>query len=216
VPDERYVPAAGRSAFTRLYDPVLRITMREGAWRPDLVDAVTTGHPRSVLEVGCGTGTLTLAMEQAAPETRLVGVDGDPEALDIARSKAAPGSGIEWVEGMAQELPFADGEFDRVVTSLVIHHLVPESKRSALAEMRRVLKPGGRLHVADFGKPHDPFMRAVFRANVQTFDGIENTRDHAEGRLPAYIEEAGFTDVRVGKRLRTAAGSLELITANRA
>jgi ubiquinone/menaquinone biosynthesis C-methylase UbiE len=214
VADERYVPAAGRPIFTRLYDPVVRITMREGAWRPGLVDAVMDGHPRSVLEVGCGTGTLTVALEQAAPDTRLVGVDGDPEALGIARGKAAPGSSIEWVEGLAQELPFADGEFERVVTSLVIHHLVPESKRRALIEMRRVLTPGGRLHVADFGKPHDLLMRAIFRANVQTFDGMENTRDHAAGRLPAYIEEAGFTDVRVQKRLRTAAGSLELITAN--
>src|SRR4051794_8940262 len=101
MPEARYVPAAGRSSLTRLYDPLLRLTMRESAWRPDLVARVTAGGPESVLEVGCGTGTLTVALERAAPRARLVGVDGDPEALDIARGKASPGSSIEWVEAMA-------------------------------------------------------------------------------------------------------------------
>ncbi len=216
-PEPRYVPAAGRRIFTGLYDPLLRLTMRESAWRPVLIDSVLAGDPGSVLEVGSGTGTLTVAIEAATdPETRIAGVDGDPEVLALARRKAGAESRIEWVEGMAQELPFADGEFDRVVTSLVIHHLVPDLKDQALAEMRRVLVPGGRLHVADFGAPHDLLMRAVFRVNVQSFDGLENTRDHAAGRLPGLIERTGFADVRVGRRLRTAGGSLELISATRA
>lgn len=210
---QRYVPAAGRGVFTRLYDPALRVTMREGAWRPHLVSEVLADDPASVLDLGCGTGTLTVAIERAAPGMRLAGVDGDPEVLALARSKAGEGSEIEWVQSLAQSLPFADGSFDRVVSSLVMHHLVPDLKRAALAEARRLLAPGGRLHIADFGRPHGPFMRAIFRANVQTFDGLENTRDHAAGRLPEFIEEAGFHGVRVGRRLRTAAGSLELISA---
>lgn len=210
---QRYVPAAGREAFTRLYDPALRLTMREGAWRPELVAEVLEGEPGSVLDLGCGTGTLTVALERAAPGMRLAGVDGDPEVLALARSKAREGSDIEWVQSLAQSLPFADGSFDRVVSSLVMHHLVPDLKHAALAEARRVLTPGGRLHIADFGRPHGPFMRAIFRVNVQTFDGLENTRDHAAGRLPEFIAGAGFRDVRVGRRLRTAAGSLELISA---
>ena len=224
VAEARYVPAAGRAALTRFYDPVLRVTMREGAWRPHLVAEVLAGGPSSVLDVGCGTGTLTLALERAAagvrltgvdgdPGVRLTGVDGDPEILARARAKAGHASSIEWIESFAQSLPFEDGSFDRVVSSLVFHHLVPDLKRKALAEARRVLAPGGRLHIADLGRPHDPVMRLIFRLNVQALDGMENTRDHAAGRLPGFIEDAGFRDVRVGRRLRTAAGSLELISA---
>jgi SAM-dependent methyltransferase len=209
--EARYVPAAGRAALTRLYDPIVRATMREGSWRPALVDQVVAGGPASVLEVGCGTGTLTAAIARAAPGARVAGIDGDPEALDIARGKAAPGA-IDWVEGLAQELPFADGEFDRVAVSLVLHHLVPADKRAALAEMRRVLAPGGSLHVADFGPPQDPLMGVAFRA-LGLLDGRENTRDHAEGRLPSYIGEAGFTEVVVHRRLRTVPGTLELTSA---
>ncbi len=213
VAEPRYVPAAGRAALTRFYDPALRVTMREGAWRPHLVAEVLAGGPSSVLDLGCGTGTLTLALERAAAGVRLTGVDGDPEMLARARAKAGHASSTEWIESFAQSLPFEDGSFDRVVSSLVFHHLVPDLKRKALAEARRVLAPGGRLHVADLGRPHDPLMRLIFRLNVQALDGMENTRDHAAGRLPGFIEDAGFRDVRVGRRLRTAAGSLELISA---
>jgi ubiquinone/menaquinone biosynthesis C-methylase UbiE len=193
---------------------VIALTMRESAWRGPLVDDVLAGGPGSVLDLGCGTGTLTLEFERRAAGARLVGIDGDPEILARARAKAGPSSRIEWEEGMAQELPFEDGAFDRVVSSLLFHHLVPPLKTAALAEARRVLSPGGRMHVADFGRGQDPLMRAIFRVNVRTFDGMENTRDHAAGRLPGLIEQAGFSDVRVGRRLRTAAGTLELIAAS--
>lgn len=211
--EARYVPAAGRAALTRFYDPALRITMREAAWRPHLVEQVLAGGPGSVLDLGCGTGTLAVAIERAAPAVRLTGVDGDPDILVRARTKARARSSIEWVEAHAQALPFDDGSFDTVVSSLLFHHLVPERKREALAEARRVLAPGGWLHVADLGRPHDPLMRLVFALNVQAFDGVRNTRDHAAGRLPRLVEEAGFREVRVGRRVRTGAGSLELLSA---
>jgi ubiquinone/menaquinone biosynthesis C-methylase UbiE len=207
----RYVPAAGHPALTRLYDPLLRITMREGAWRPRLVDQVAEGDPASVLEVGCGTGTLTLALAEALPAAEVAGLDGDPEALGIARAKEGAGR-IRWLEGMAQELPMATDSADRVVVSLLLHHLVPAAKREALAEIRRVLRPGGRLHVADFGPPGDPLMATAFRV-LQLFDGREPTRDHAAGLLPDYLEEAGLGPVATMGRLRTASGRLELLAA---
>ncbi len=144
--------------------------MREGAWRGRLLRDVLDGGPRTVLDLGCGTGTLTVAMEAAAPQVSLTGVDGDAEVLDRARAKARPGSSITWVQALADALPFEDASFDRAVSSLLFHHLVPDVKRAALAEARRVLRPGGRMHVADWGRPRDPAMAAAFFA-LRLVDG---------------------------------------------
>ena len=209
----RYVPANGRFLPTAIYDRSIAITMREGAWRSRLVEEVLSGEPRDVLDLGCGTGTLAIAMAQAPNGARITGIDGDAEILEIARGKEGSEE-IELVEGLADALPFADGCFDRVVCSLLLHHLDPAVKRAALAEALRVLRPGGRLHVADFGRSQDPLMRILF-AGLQVLDGISNTADHPAGRLPAMIETAGFHSVKRTERLRTAWGSFELLSADR-
>jgi len=211
--EPRYVPANGRFLPTSIYDRSIAITMREGAWRPRLVRDVLRGDPRDVLDLGCGTGTLAIAMAQAPGRARITGIDGDPEILEIARSKEGSEE-IQFAEGLADTLPFADGSFDRVVCSLLLHHLDPVVKRAALTEARRVLRPGGRLHVADFGRSQDPLMRLLF-AGLQVFDGFSNTADHPAGRLPAMIETAGFHSVAHEARMRTAWGTFELLAAGR-
>jgi SAM-dependent methyltransferase len=213
---ERYVPAAGRAAFTRAYDAILALTMRERRWRPALAEAVLAGLPAAVtvVDVGAGTGTLAIALAAARPYARVVAVDGDQRIQALARRKRGA-ERVEWRLGLADRLPLPDGSADRVVMSLLLHHLGPEGKRAALAEARRVLRPGGRLHVADWGRPSGPLMRAAFLA-LQLVDGFDGTRDHAAGRLPELIAGAGFADLAVHRRLRTAWGSLELLAAVRA
>jgi SAM-dependent methyltransferase len=93
----------------------------------------------------------------------------------------------------------------------VFHHLAPDTKARALAEVRRVLRPGGRLVIADYGGPRDPLMRAAFLC-VQFLDGFQGTRQHAAGKLPELIAQAGF-DVHTIDRLRTLSGALELLAA---
>jgi SAM-dependent methyltransferase len=138
-------------------------------------------------------------------------LDGDPQALAIARAK--PGADrIEWREGTAGALPLEDASVDRVVVSLVLHHLSDPAKSAALAEMRRVLRPGGRLHVADWGRPRGPVPTVGFRV-LQAVDGVENTRALGAGRLPELLGAAGFADVRLVGRLGTAFGTLELLVA---
>ncbi len=208
-----YVRANGRFLPTSLYDRSIAITMREGAWRPRLVREVLSGDPRDVLDLGCGTGTLAIAMARAPGRAQITGIDGDEEILDLARKKEGS-HGIEFVRGLADALPFHDGSFDRVVCSLLLHHLEPAVKRAALAEARRVLRRGGRLHVADFGRSQDPVMRILF-AGLQVLDGFANTADHPAGRLPAMIATAGFQSVGRTLALRTAWGSFELLNADR-
>jgi ubiquinone/menaquinone biosynthesis C-methylase UbiE len=213
--EPRYVPAAGWSAFTRFYDPVIGRVMREERFRGEMLARVEADLPEggTAVDVGSGTGTFALALKQRRPDARVVGVDGDPEILALAQAK--PGAaGVEWRRGLAQELPMEAGSADVVTTSLVLHHLLPEDKRTALAEMKRVLKPGGRFHVADWGRPSDLLMSGLFYV-VQVADGFDRTADHRAGRLPEFIEGAGFGAVERYGRVRTAFGVVELLTARR-
>lgn len=211
---ERYVPAAGHSRLTGLYDPVVALTMRERAFRPALVDAVLAEpRPGVVLDVGCGTGTLANQLADADPALQILGVDGDERVLTLARDKARRfGERVRFSRGLAGSLPVQDATVDVVIASLLLHHLTPPSKLAALREAHRVLIPGGRLVIADWGQPHDPLMRGAFFM-LQLLDGFQNTQDHARGRLPSLVAHAGFADMTIRRRWRTMWGSLELITA---
>jgi ubiquinone/menaquinone biosynthesis C-methylase UbiE len=213
--DAKYIPAARWRVFTRVYDPVIALTMRERRWRDLMAARVDADLPEGGVSVdlGCGTGTFAIALGARRPDAELIGVDGDPQILELARAK--PGAaGIQWLQGLAQELPLEDGSADVLTTSLVLHHLLPDDKRAALAEAARVLRPGGRLHVADWGRPHGPLLSGAFFV-AQAIDGFDRTRDHRAGRLPRFIEEAGFGPVETYGRLRTGFGSLDLLTAAR-
>jgi ubiquinone/menaquinone biosynthesis C-methylase UbiE len=210
-----YVPAAGRRALTRLYDPVVALTMREGSWRPPLVEGISASLPPGglVVDVGAGTGALALRLAARRPDARVVAVEPDEEVLGIARAK--PGAErVEWRQGLAGRLPLEPGEADAAVLSLVLHHLTPGARRAALADLLRVLRPGGRLYVADWGRPRGWLPRLGFAA-LRLLDGRENTREHAEGQLSAIVGDCGFTTVELSRRLWTAWGTLELLEGER-
>ena len=207
------MPAAGRAAFTRLYDPVVARTMRESHFRGLLQEQVVRARPACVVDVGCGTGTFARTLAGTTDALRVVAVDGDAQVLDIARSK--PGADrVEWICALTEALPLDDGSADAITMSLLLHHLDRSGKERGLAEAVRVLRFGGLLHVADWGRPHGLVTRAAF-LGLRLLDGMEPTREHAAGRLPGIIGGAGFREVARTARLRTAWGSLELLRAVR-
>lgn len=212
--EPRYIPATRWRAFTQLYDPILALTMRERRFRGEMLQRVEADLPEggAAVDVGCGTGTFAIGMAAARPDAELIGVDGDPEILARARAKAGA-ERVEWREGLAGALPLPAGSADVATMSLVLHHLLPEQKREAMAEVRRVLRPGGSFQIADWGAPHDPAMSAVFYLS-QAVDGFERTAQHRAGRLPDLLREAGFAAVERYQRLRTAFGSLDLLAAS--
>ncbi|HEX5712300.1 MAG TPA: methyltransferase domain-containing protein [Solirubrobacterales bacterium] len=213
--EDRYVTAAGLRGLTRFYDPIIALTMRERLFRGRLAEQVLAGLPAGgrVADVGAGTGSFAIGLAAAVPTAQVVAIDGDPEVLALARAK--PGAAaVEWKQALAGALPLEDASCERVTMSLLLHHLDQAGKRAALAEAHRVLRSGGRLHIADWGPPQDPLMWTSLRA-LALFDGWDGIRDHAEGRLPALIEAAGFGGIRCHDRLRTVAGPLELRSARR-
>jgi len=207
-----YIPALRFGWLTSLYDPVMRWTMREATFKPRLIEQAQIKSGHHVLDLGCGTATLTILIKQAHPDAKVLGLDGDPKILDIARSKVSKaGLKIRLDCGMAYAPPYPDRSFDRVVCSLVLHHLTRENKLRALTEVLRILKPGGELHVVDFGKPHNALMY-VPSLIIRHF---EEVADNIKGLLPVFLHEAGFVAIEETVHYMIIFGSLTFIKARR-
>jgi ubiquinone/menaquinone biosynthesis C-methylase UbiE len=137
-----------------------------------------------------------------------VGCDPDPRALDRARRKS---NAIRFEQGYAERLPYADGEFDRVLSSMMLHHVNDDAKTVAAAEVFRVLRPGGRLHVVDIGgdttTDHGLMARLIRRNH------------HAAGNLgdaiPRLLRGAGFDCTEVATQPHRILGRLNYYRATR-
>src|SRR5215213_2133372 len=159
--DQRYIPALRFSALTPLFDPLVRVSTRERAFKRRLLERAAVRPGDDVLDLGAGTGTLALMLKAAVPGATVTGLDADQDILTRAQSKAAAvGADVGFVHGFSNAMPFADGSFDVIVSTLFFHHLEREVKAATLRECVRVLRPGGRLVVGDWGRPSGPVMAA--------------------------------------------------------
>lgn len=211
---DKYIPALSYDFLTPLYDPIVALTTREKTFRRELTRQVDLGPSQCILDVGCGTATLTIALKTLCPSAEVFGLDGDRKILVRARRKAEKaGVEIAFDEGLSYELPYDDEFFDKVVSSLFFHHLTPENKLRTLTEIYRVLKPGGFLHIADWGVPSNLLMR-IASLPVQWLDGA-TTLDSYQGKLPAAIKEAGFVEVAENASFDTVFGTTRLLKAEK-
>lgn len=193
-PESNYIPALGMPQLTQFYDASLATVFQEQRFRMPLVRALAVQPGERVLDVGCGTGTLSLLIAEQTPAGLVSGIDIDPAILLAAQRKVIGGAAVALVRGSAAVLPYVDESFDCVASSLMFHHLPAPLKRAMLAEVRRVLRPGGRLHVLDFG----PVGQGAVAATVaRVFGGFEEVGDNLAGRVPVFLAEAGFADVAV-------------------
>jgi ubiquinone/menaquinone biosynthesis C-methylase UbiE len=209
------IPALRFRWLTPAYDLVVRLTTREATFKNALVSQLEPPRAARILDLGCGTATLTLLLQRRFPDARVSGVDGDPDILRIAHAKVQKsGLQIELREAMAQALPYPDAAFDRVVSSLFFHHLERDGKLAALAEAARVLQPGGELHVADWGRATGWATRAAF-LSIQVLDGFPNTADNVHGLLPALMERVGFEAAQETRRFLTVYGNVALYRARK-
>lgn len=199
--DERtYLPATGHDRFLWLYDPITRLFGFRRALRRLIAQAqLEKGH--AILDIGCGTGTLAVLIQCKHPTVEIVGLDPDPNALGIAKRKAAKARvAIGFEQGFADTLPFADASFDRVFSSMMFHHLKKHDRPRVLAEVHRVLKPGGRLEFLDFIGAHHRLLGGLVHGH--------QALPAADDKLIARMREAGFTEAkRMGDR-RTLFGPI--------
>lgn len=128
---------------------------RESAYREKTLDVAKLKAGESVLDIGCGTGTLAIAAKQrVGPTGKVYGVDASQEMLARAGKKAnKAGTEVVFQNGVVEALPFADGQFDAVLSTVMLHHLGRKVRQQCAHEVRRVLKPGGRVLAVEFGRP---------------------------------------------------------------
>lgn len=178
------------------YDPLVSLftLARRSKLRQATVDLARLQPGASVLEVGCGTGDVALlASDQVGASGSVVGIDPSPEMIAVARRKAEKtGRTVDFQSGVIEALAFADHTFDVVFSSLMMHHLPAEIKQRGLAEIARVLKPGGVLVIIDMKQARTHRERLV--KTLMLHGAMGNGVQH----LPPLLQAAGFTQVETG------------------
>lgn len=205
-----YLPATGHGALLPTYDLIARLMGFHRVY-PRLVAQAELVDGQRVLEIGCGTGNVIIEAKRSRPGIAAVGSDPDPQILTRARRKAVELNGIRFEPAYAQHLPYADGEFDRVLSSMMLHHLDGNAKPAAASEVFRVLSPGGRLHLVDIGG--DMTTRPGLLARLL------RSNHHAAGNLgdaiPTLLRGAGFDCTQVATQPHRLLGQLVYYQATR-
>ena len=181
-----FLPAAGRDRFLPLYDPVVKLLGANQA-RAELIEQADLRPDQRILDLGCGTGTFVVHLKKNYPSLTVVGLDPDAKALRRAQKKISRAHvSVQLDEGFADELPYGDESFDRVLSSFMFHHLDQQDREKTLREVLRVLRTGGSFHLLDFAAhgSHGLLERMV--------NSHAELKENIEERILELMTRAGF------------------------
>jgi ubiquinone/menaquinone biosynthesis C-methylase UbiE len=212
MPAGNFIPSLRVRILTPVYDTFLRVLMSEIKIKSRLIAQLDPNGEEKILDFGCGTGTLTLMIKQAGAGCFVYGIDIDPQVLEIAQRKARrDGVDVHLIRYDGVTLPFPEGNFDKLVSSLVLHHLSHDEKNLLLRELYRVLKKGGVLHVMDFGIQRSRYTKFI----TSVLKNLEPIEDNILGKIPRFLATAGFTGVEEAGYENTPLGSVSFYRAGK-
>ena len=211
---QKFIPALRFHFLTPLYDWVVKWSSKEVMFKQSLIQQATLTDGLKVLDVGCGTGSLLSMLDDKQENLELHGIDIDPKSLKIAENRIRKANKVvQFHQNPVTHLPFVDNYFDNVFCSLMFHHLTDNDKVITLKEIYRVLKPGGELHFADWGKPSSVWKRVRF-LTVQLIDGFTTTKASLSNFVFEQMQLAGFSVLET-ERIDSLVGEIVLLKATK-
>lgn len=211
--DKKFIPALGYDFLTMYYDLAIKLTMPEKRFRRLLLESINPQDNEVILEFGFGTGQNLILVKNKNLNSELIGLDIDPKVKEITTYKLKKNKleiPLNLYDGI--NFPYQDNQFHKVYSCLVFHQLDAKTKSNCLKEIYRVLKPGGELIIADWGKAQNKLMRFTFGL-VQILDGFKTTNDNVKGKMPKFIEKAGFHNVSISQSINTIIGTFSYFRA---
>jgi len=212
---EKFAPAIGFRFLTKYYDVLVNSTLDVDTILGRFADQIALKPGMNLLDVGCGTGNLLFLLHRLSPDAKLHGMDIDPEMISMAKEKARK-AGLNGnpriFQNGADELDFPSNSLDRVVSSLALHHLSRDVRRKNLRQSYEILKPGGEIHILDWGKPEGAF-HFIGTAFELLTDGYSGASDVLFGRIPRLLSETGFADIVELDPYRAVFGTLHYYKA---
>lgn len=210
---KKYIPALRFNFLTPLYDAVMKYLMHEDEFKGALIEQASILPSYDVLDFGCGTATMTIMAKMKNPDAKIVGIDIDEGIIEIAKEKiSAMKLDIRTEVYDGNVLPYENESFDRIITSLVFHHIPKDRKQTTLKELHRILKSGGEIHIADFGMPRNIIMKSI--SSILKF--FEPIQDNVKGLIPVQLESAGFGGIKETGHYNTVFGTVALYSARKA
>lgn len=190
--EKPFLPAAGRDWALPVYDPLTKL-LGINQVRESLLEGADLARASRVLDIGCGTGTLAIAIKERFPHLEVLGIDPDPKALNRAIRKARRVSAtIQFTQGYSEELTYREGSFDRVFSSFMFHHVPDESKPQMLREAFRVLAPGGSFHMLDMARTGDEEQKRTAPHGM-----MRHLTQNSDHQILTLLQRARFSDARV-------------------
>ncbi len=213
--NETFIPALGADWATRFYDPLVRFTTKEFTFKRALIKQANLSDGQKILDLACGTGTLSIGIKKRFSSVNIFGVDADEKVLEIARRKVKESDiEINFRQEFSDSMSFSDNSFDHVFSTLFFHHLTREKKLKTFEEILRVLKTDGEFHIADYGKPANVLQKTLSNV-IRIIDGDETTKDNFAGHLQSFMEESGFANVVQTQSFKTILGTIRLFKATK-